>query len=128
MGMLCSVIVADSDAEAEELARANFELQVALFEFEIRRSKRYVVEERERDIMDHLIELFRGMVTDFKNSSEEFMIVHGSPATVIRKLKELEALGVDTLVGEFDFGFLSIETVLKSMSLFGSEVIPALRG
>lgn len=128
MGMLGSVVVADTDAEAEQLARDNFELQVALFEFEIRRSKRYVVEQRERDIMDHLIDLFHDMVKNFKASSDEFMVIHGSPDTVIGKLRDLESLGVDTLVGEFDFGFIPIETVLKSMSLFGEKVIPALRG
>jgi alkanesulfonate monooxygenase SsuD/methylene tetrahydromethanopterin reductase-like flavin-dependent oxidoreductase (luciferase family) len=127
MGMLSSVVVADTDSEAEELARANFELQIALFEFEIKRSKRYVVEQRERDFMDHLVEVFRDMVTNFKNSSDEFMIIHGSPRTVVGKLRDLERLGVDTLVGEFDFGFVPIETVLKSMTLFGTEVIPVLR-
>jgi alkanesulfonate monooxygenase SsuD/methylene tetrahydromethanopterin reductase-like flavin-dependent oxidoreductase (luciferase family) len=125
--MLSSVVVADTDSEAEELARANFELQIALFEFEIKRSKRYVVEQRERDFMDHLVEVFRDMVTNFKNSSDEFMIIHGSPRTVVGKLRDLERLGVDTLVGEFDFGFVPIETVLKSMTLFGTEVIPVLR-
>jgi alkanesulfonate monooxygenase SsuD/methylene tetrahydromethanopterin reductase-like flavin-dependent oxidoreductase (luciferase family) len=127
MGMLCSVVVADTDDEAEAIARANFPLQVALFEFEIRRSARYVVTQRERDFMEHLIGVFHDMVDNFKNSSDEFMIIHGSPGTVAGKLRDMQSIGIDTIVGEFDFGFVPIETVLKSMTMFAREVMPALR-
>ena len=34
----------------------------------------------------------------------------------------------NTVLGEFNFGAMAEEDVMRSIKLFGSEVIPALRG
>lgn len=57
------------------------------------------------------------------------LIIVGSPATVARKLKDFAANGMfNTFFGEFNFGNLPEDDLMRSIRLFGTEVIPALRG
>jgi alkanesulfonate monooxygenase SsuD/methylene tetrahydromethanopterin reductase-like flavin-dependent oxidoreductase (luciferase family) len=52
----------------------------------------------------------------------------GSPETVAAQLKAYALEGsFDTLLGEFNFGFLPEQDLLRSIRLFGEEVIPRLR-
>ena len=52
----------------------------------------------------------------------------GSPDTVAQKLKEYSKEGLfNLLLGEFNFGYLSEEQVMRSIRLFGEEVIPKVR-
>ena len=52
----------------------------------------------------------------------------GSPETVAQKLRDYASEGLfNTLLGEFNFGFLEEEQVMRSIRLFGEEVIPRLR-
>ena len=51
----------------------------------------------------------------------------GSPATVARRLRELEALGIHNIFGRFAIPGLSQEQILCSMELFGREVMPQFR-
>ena len=52
----------------------------------------------------------------------------GSPATVAEKLRAYAEEGLfNTLFGEFNFGFLTEDQVMRSIRLFGEEVIPRLR-
>jgi alkanesulfonate monooxygenase SsuD/methylene tetrahydromethanopterin reductase-like flavin-dependent oxidoreductase (luciferase family) len=52
----------------------------------------------------------------------------GSPDTVAGLLRDFAVEGsFDTLLGEFNFGFLPEENLLRSIRLFGQEVIPKLR-
>jgi alkanesulfonate monooxygenase SsuD/methylene tetrahydromethanopterin reductase-like flavin-dependent oxidoreductase (luciferase family) len=52
----------------------------------------------------------------------------GSPESVAQKLREYATEGLfNTLLGEFNFGFLEEEQVMRSIRLFGEEVIPRLR-
>ena len=52
----------------------------------------------------------------------------GSPATVAAKLRQYASEGLfNTLLGEFNFGFLGEHEVMRSIRLFGEEVIPRLR-
>ncbi len=56
------------------------------------------------------------------------LVFVGSPETVTRKLKAAAAEGhFDTFFGEFNFGDLAGEDVLRSIRLFGTHIIPALR-
>jgi alkanesulfonate monooxygenase SsuD/methylene tetrahydromethanopterin reductase-like flavin-dependent oxidoreductase (luciferase family) len=55
----------------------------------------------------------------------EDSLLIGSPATVRRKVAELEAAGVGELVCWMNFGGLPVEQVRRSMHLFASEVMPA---
>ena len=59
---------------------------------------------------------------------ENDLILLGSPETVARKLKDYATEGVfNVFFGEFNFGNLAEDDLLRSIELFGREVIPALR-
>ncbi len=52
----------------------------------------------------------------------------GSPETVARKLKEASTTGMfNTFMGEFNFSDLEEEDLMRSIRLFGEQVMPALR-
>lgn len=58
---------------------------------------------------------------------EESLVI-GSPATVRRKLAELQEAGVGELLCWMNFGGIPAEQVRRSMRLFADEVMPAFRG
>ncbi len=52
----------------------------------------------------------------------------GSPDTVARQLKAAAGEGLfNTIFGEFNFGALAEEDLMRSIKLFGTEVLPRLR-
>ena len=52
----------------------------------------------------------------------------GSPKTVIEQIKQAASEGVfNTVMAEFNIGTIAEEDLLRSIKLFGSEVLPALR-
>ena len=52
----------------------------------------------------------------------------GSPQTVIEQIKAAAREGVfNTVLGEFNIGAIDEEDLMRSIHLFGAEVIPALR-
>ena len=56
------------------------------------------------------------------------LVLIGSPATVTRKLRAIAGEGLfDTFFGEFNFGALAEADLMRSIRLFGTEVMPALR-
>ena len=60
---------------------------------------------------------------------EKELIVIGSPDTVAAQLRRMAAEGsFNTFFGEFNFGNLAEDDLLRSIRLFGTEVIPQLRG
>jgi alkanesulfonate monooxygenase SsuD/methylene tetrahydromethanopterin reductase-like flavin-dependent oxidoreductase (luciferase family) len=60
---------------------------------------------------------------------ERDLIFVGSPDTVARKLKECAVSGVfNTVFGEFNFSDLPEDDLMRSIRLFGAEVMPKLRG
>jgi len=53
----------------------------------------------------------------------------GSPKTVIEQIKQAASEGVfNTVMAEFNIGAIVEEDLMRSIKLFGSEVLPALRG
>jgi alkanesulfonate monooxygenase SsuD/methylene tetrahydromethanopterin reductase-like flavin-dependent oxidoreductase (luciferase family) len=59
---------------------------------------------------------------------ENYHLVVGSPETVIKKLRHIkDRLGVGALLLEAQGGRLSHEDTMRSLELFGKEVIPALK-
>lgn len=59
---------------------------------------------------------------------ENDLVFIGSPETVTAKLKEAAGSGVfNTFLGEFNFHELAEEDLMRSIRLFGEEVMPALR-
>ncbi|MBO0701564.1 MAG: LLM class flavin-dependent oxidoreductase [Candidatus Dormibacteraeota bacterium] len=64
---------------------------------------------------------------DLERFAEEGYLLAGSPATVRRRLQEcLPAWGGNYFLGAFAFGNLTREQMLRSLDLFGREVIPGL--
>ena len=52
----------------------------------------------------------------------------GSPKTVIEQIKAAASEGVfNTVLGEFNIGAIAEDELMRSIELFGSEVLPALR-
>jgi alkanesulfonate monooxygenase SsuD/methylene tetrahydromethanopterin reductase-like flavin-dependent oxidoreductase (luciferase family) len=59
---------------------------------------------------------------------ENDLILIGSPDTVAKKLRQYATEGLfNVFMGEFNFGELAEEDLLRSIRLFGEEVIPKLR-
>ena len=52
-------------------------------------------------------------------------LVFGSPETVIRLLKQLEAKGVSHVICHFDFASMQQPEIIRSMELFAETVMPA---
>ncbi|MDH3442364.1 MAG: LLM class flavin-dependent oxidoreductase [Deltaproteobacteria bacterium] len=53
----------------------------------------------------------------------------GSPETVVRKTRQMIEIALpDSLVGMFSFGGLSHQQVMRSIELFGTKVMPELKG
>jgi len=68
------------------------------------------------------------MATSYDFWIDNGLALVGSPETVIRKLKEQHQLiGYDIFCANHRIGTLPLEQSLKSMKLFGEEVIPAFR-
>jgi alkanesulfonate monooxygenase SsuD/methylene tetrahydromethanopterin reductase-like flavin-dependent oxidoreductase (luciferase family) len=66
--------------------------------------------------------------TDIPYLREHDVALIGSPDTVAEKLRQYAEEGMfNTVLGEFNFGFLSEEQVMGSIRLFGEEVMPRLR-
>ena len=63
---------------------------------------------------------------------EEFdaadMIVVGDPERCLEKMRRYERIGVDQLICYVQFGYLPHESVMKTIELLGTEVIPKLNG
>jgi alkanesulfonate monooxygenase SsuD/methylene tetrahydromethanopterin reductase-like flavin-dependent oxidoreductase (luciferase family) len=58
---------------------------------------------------------------------ENDLVLIGSPETVAAKLKSFAAEGLfNTFMGEFNFGDLAEDDLMRSIRLFGEHVIPAL--
>jgi alkanesulfonate monooxygenase SsuD/methylene tetrahydromethanopterin reductase-like flavin-dependent oxidoreductase (luciferase family) len=59
---------------------------------------------------------------------ERDLLLIGSPDTVAKKLQKIATEGVfDTFFGEFNYGNLPEEELMRSIRLFGTEVMPRLR-
>jgi alkanesulfonate monooxygenase SsuD/methylene tetrahydromethanopterin reductase-like flavin-dependent oxidoreductase (luciferase family) len=60
---------------------------------------------------------------------ENDLVIIGSPERVTKKLKTIATDGVfNTFLGEFNFGNLPEDRLMRSIRLFGEEVMPKLRG
>jgi alkanesulfonate monooxygenase SsuD/methylene tetrahydromethanopterin reductase-like flavin-dependent oxidoreductase (luciferase family) len=65
----------------------------------------------------------------FEEAVELRTVIAGTPDTVTRALtSEVEACGANYLIGRFAFGSIPSECVIRSIDLFGTEVMPVLRG
>ena len=87
------------------------------------------------EIENHNARLGSGQLTfevekwlDFEYLHERSLVFVGSPETVTRKLKAAAQEGLfNVFSGEFNIGRIPEEDLMRSIRLFGTEVIPALR-
>jgi alkanesulfonate monooxygenase SsuD/methylene tetrahydromethanopterin reductase-like flavin-dependent oxidoreductase (luciferase family) len=114
IGMVRFVLVADSDAEAMTIAR-----------------RAYL---RWRTSFSHAWELNGALpnsplrVDGFDTLIKQGQAIAGSPETVRAFLaSQIKECGANYIVGQFCFGDLTLEEMLRSVGLFAAEVVPALR-
>jgi alkanesulfonate monooxygenase SsuD/methylene tetrahydromethanopterin reductase-like flavin-dependent oxidoreductase (luciferase family) len=115
LGLLRFIVVADSDESAEKLARRAYPKWHAHYDHLYRK---------------HGLFHERGAKTEsFEVTFDEGVRgIYGSPAKVARELRrQAEIAVINYLVGQFSFGDLSEAETARSIALFGSEVMPALR-
>ncbi len=114
MGMVRFIVVADTDAAALALARRAYLRWRASFTYLHDRHGTQVGSPLRADSFDALI--------------KQGQAIAGSPQTVAAFLKpQLAESGVNYVVGQMAFGDLTLGEMLRSVELFGREVMPALR-
>ena len=73
-------------------------------------------------------EIARNM-TNVEWLMERNLVFVGSPETVVRQIREAATEGVfNTVMAELNLGWMPEEDVMRSIRLFGEQVIPALKG
>jgi alkanesulfonate monooxygenase SsuD/methylene tetrahydromethanopterin reductase-like flavin-dependent oxidoreductase (luciferase family) len=113
-GVVRKVYVADTDAEAERVARE------ALARF--RHNFTFLWEL-------HDIHSYTDNLANFEDCLERGVLFAGSPATVRERLAAfLAATGANYFGGCFAWGSLAGDQVLRSLHLFTTQVAPAFRG
>jgi alkanesulfonate monooxygenase SsuD/methylene tetrahydromethanopterin reductase-like flavin-dependent oxidoreductase (luciferase family) len=113
LGLGRFIVVGDSDAQALALARRAYPVWHQSFTFLFRLHNHPQIHPRPADF-DTLIERGQGIA--------------GSPATVANFLdRQLGETQCNYVVGQFAFGDLARQECLRSIGLFVSDVMPALR-
>jgi alkanesulfonate monooxygenase SsuD/methylene tetrahydromethanopterin reductase-like flavin-dependent oxidoreductase (luciferase family) len=115
MGLARHIVVADTDEAALDIARRAYKVWLASFAW--------------------LFDLHGTLPTHWKRSvtfdilrDEEERGVAGSPATVIEWLsRHIEATGANYLVGQHQFGDMTLPETLRSLELYAGKVMPELR-
>jgi alkanesulfonate monooxygenase SsuD/methylene tetrahydromethanopterin reductase-like flavin-dependent oxidoreductase (luciferase family) len=116
LGLLRFIVVADSDAEAERIARRAYPKWHTAYDHLYR--KHGMAHERGEKTASFDVTFVEGVRG-----------VCGSPAKVTHELRaQAEIAGVNYLVGQFAFGDLSEDEVARSIDLFAAKVMPALKG
>jgi alkanesulfonate monooxygenase SsuD/methylene tetrahydromethanopterin reductase-like flavin-dependent oxidoreductase (luciferase family) len=114
MGMVRFIVVADTDDAALDTARRAY--------LRWRHSFVYLHEKHGTQPASTL------HAKDFDALVAQGQAIAGSPQTVTAFLKpQIEDSGANYLVGQMAFGDLSLDEMLRSVELFGSKVMPALR-
>ena len=119
IGLMRHIVVADTDAEARRIAKPALEHHTASLNW-IR--KRHGVQAGD---LTTRLNVHRGET--FESWDDLGMVVAGSPATVLAKLKEQAAFsGINYLIGYLFFGTMQLSEAQRSLRLFVNEVMPEL--
>jgi len=114
MGMVRFLVVAERDAEALSIARRAYTRWLASFNY--------------LHHMHGTTPLLGARPENFDLLMEKGLGVAGSPRKVLTFLTEqLQDCGANYMVGQFAFGDLSLDEMLRSVALFASDVMPGLR-
>jgi alkanesulfonate monooxygenase SsuD/methylene tetrahydromethanopterin reductase-like flavin-dependent oxidoreductase (luciferase family) len=120
IGILRHIVVAETDAEAQRIAKPAFEYHLKSLEW---------LRDRARaaggsDLVTRL-NVRRG--STFEECTGNGMILAGSPATVRAAIeREMAELGTNYLLAYLFFGTLTYAEATRSLDLFAKEVMPAL--
>ena len=117
-------------AETDELARKQAEQPLltsrAAGRDGIARTRIGFLGNQDTPTNQELARVFQGMGTSYDFWIDNGLALVGSPETVARKLKEQhELVGYDIFCANHRFGAMPVEQTMKSLRLFGEEVIPA---
>ena len=115
MGLARHIVVAETDEKALDIARRAYKVWLSSFLW--------------------LFKLHGAAPTHWDQSStfdilrdEEERGIAGSPKTVVEWLsKHIEATGANTLVGQHQFGDMTLDETVGSLELYAHEVMPELR-
>ena len=113
-----NVVVADTDAEAEQIAIPAFN---AMNDFRAAM--------RDRVIRDQGLAIAppdAGKNGPPARTSVEHGLVHGGPDTVARKLAPIASTGVGGMIIQFRLGPMTLAQTERSLTLFRDRVMPAL--
>ena len=115
IGQLRHIVVADTDAEAQRIAKPAFEYHLESLNFI--RNLNGSTEFTGR------LNVHRGI--NFEACLENGMVIAGSPETVLARITEQASeLGTNYLLAYLFFGTLSFSDAMRSMQLFSTEVMP----
>lgn len=118
LGMLREIYVGETDGKARNEARSHWR-----FFWE-----RYGDRSALPDNIGIPREVRWKELRDIDASIKDLSLICGSPDSVVQQIKELtEEVGADTFLGDFAFGALTHEQVMKSMKLFIKHVLPEIR-
>ncbi|NQU69228.1 MAG: LLM class flavin-dependent oxidoreductase, partial [Rhodospirillales bacterium] len=117
IGLLRHIVVADTDEEAERIARPALEHHADSLNW-IR--KNYGSSE-----FTNRLNVHRG--ADYDSWRDMNMVIAGSPETVLTEIKrQAEMLGLNYLLTYLFFGNMAFADAKRSMQLFTNEVMPKL--
>lgn len=124
LNYMVSTVVAETDREARDLAVEHFGHQMSLFQAEAHTTRRML---GRAGVTGSPSDPYPRLATEAARGGARFNLVHGSPDTVVDRIRELrEILGMTLFLGEFSFGHMSAAETERSMTLFSDEVIPKL--
>jgi alkanesulfonate monooxygenase SsuD/methylene tetrahydromethanopterin reductase-like flavin-dependent oxidoreductase (luciferase family) len=114
MGMVRFIVVADTDADAMKIARRAYLRWRGSFTYLSEMNGAVMQSPLRADSFDTLI--------------AQGQAIAGAPETVRAFLaSQIEESGVNYVVGQFCFGDLALDEMLRSVDLFSVHVVPALR-
>jgi alkanesulfonate monooxygenase SsuD/methylene tetrahydromethanopterin reductase-like flavin-dependent oxidoreductase (luciferase family) len=113
IGLMRFVVVADTDQEAQKIARRAYKTWYAAFD---------------KLITPYGIPNPNPRPPDWDGIPKVSMGIAGSPETVAAFLSaQVRETGVNYIASQFVFGDLSLDETLRSVNLFASQVMPAIR-
>ena len=124
--LMRAVHVAETDQKAREEAEEHLLVSRRMGREAIAKTRIGFKGNQDSPTSRELARVFEGMSTSYDFWIDNGLALVGSPETVTRKLKEQHQLiGYDIFCANHRFGPMPLENSLKSLKLFGQEVIPA---
>ncbi len=119
IGMMRHIVVADTDAQAERIAKPALEHHAG--------SLNWIRKLHGSTEFANRTNVHRG--ESFESWRDMGMVIAGSPETVVREItKQVEQTGINYLITYLFFGAMSAADAHRSLQLFRSEVMPKIKG